>query len=109
MKEIKMLKTGTSKKQKRSARKSLKEYLPFKSKELKDSKLVIEALLDCIKIGDIETFREVLVAHLITVNKGRLAVRAGVGRRTIYDLIDPKKKFNPELSTVLAIIKELAA
>ena len=87
----------------------MKVHEPFKSKELKDANLVIETLLDCIKTGDLETFREVLVAHLMTVNKVSLALRAGIGRRTIYDLIDPKKEFNPELSTVSAVIRALAA
>jgi DNA-binding phage protein len=71
--------------------------------------LVIETLLDCIKTGDIETLREVLMAHLMTVNKVKLAQKAGIGRRTLYDLIDPKKEFNPELSTISALIQALAA
>lgn len=29
--------------------------------------------------------------------------------RTIYDLIDPNKEFNPELTTVSALIRALAA
>ncbi len=89
--------------------KSLKAHVPFKSRELKNVDLVIETLLDCIKTGDIETFREVLMAHLMTVNKVKLAQRAGIGRRTLYDLIDPKKEFNPELSTISALMQALAA
>ena len=57
--------------------KSLKAHVPFKSTELKDVDLVLDILLDCIVTGDIDTFREVLTAHLVTVKK------AGVGRRTI--------------------------
>ena len=87
----------------------MKVYAPFKSKELKNVELVIDTLLECIKTGDIETFREVLMAHLMTVNKVKLAQKAGIGRRTLYDLIDPNKEFNPELSTVSAIIQALAA
>jgi DNA-binding phage protein len=104
-----MAKTVTSKKRKKSGMKSLKVHAPFKSKELKDVELVIDTLLECIKTGDIETFREVLMAHLMTVNKVKLAQKAGIGRRTLYDLIDPNKEFNPELSTVSAIIQALAA
>ena len=81
----------------------LRPHIPFKSSEIKDVHLVVETLLDCIKTGDIESFREVLTAHLMTVNK------AGIGRRTLYDLIDPKKEFNPELSTISALINALAA
>ncbi len=104
-----MAKIATSKKRKVSATRSLKAHEPFTSKELKDSKLVSEALLDCIKSGDLDSFREVLTSHLMMVNKVDLAARAGIGRRTLYDLIDPKKEFNPELSTISAVIRALAA
>ncbi len=87
----------------------MKVHAPFKSDDLKDVDLVIETLFDCIKTGDIETFREVLMSHLMTVNKVKLAKKAGIGRRTLYDLIDPKKEFNPELSTISALIQALAA
>jgi DNA-binding phage protein len=104
-----MAKTVTSKELKKSGTKSLKVHVPFKSRELKKVDLVIDTLLDCIKTGDIESFREVLMAHLMTVNKVKLAQKAGIGRRTLYDLIDPKKEFNPELSTISALMQALAA
>lgn len=107
--EIKMAKAVISRKQKKSGTKSLRAHEPFTSKELKDAKLVIETLLDCIRTGDIESFREVLTAHLMTVNKSKIAQKAGIGRRTLYDLMDPKRDFNPELSTISAIIQSLAA
>ncbi len=89
--------------------KSLRVHEPFASPELRDSKLVVEALLDCLRDGDVETFREVLTAHLMTANKVKIAKKAGLGRRTLYDLMDPTRKFNPELSTLSAIIHALAA
>lgn len=87
----------------------MKIHTPFASKELKDAKLVVDTLLDCIRSGDIESFREVLVAHLMTVNKTDFAKKSGLGRRTLYALIDSKKEFNPELSTISAIIQSIAA
>ncbi len=104
-----MAKTKTSGKRKKSGMKSLREHVPFSSKELKDPNLVAEVLLDCIKSGDLDTFRDVLISHLLTVNKSQIAKVAGIGRRTIYDIMDAKKEFNPELSTVSAIIRALAA
>jgi DNA-binding phage protein len=104
-----MDKAATSKKPKKSGTKSLKAHVPFTSKELKDAKLVIETLLECIRSGDVESFREVLTAHLMTVNKAGLAKKSGIGRRTLYDLMDPNKEFNPELSTISAVIRSLAA
>jgi len=109
MEEIRMPKKKTSTKRKKFATKSLKVHVPFKSEILKDANVVTEALLDCIRTGDIDSFRELLAAHLMTVNKVELARKAGIGRRTIYDLIDPDKEFNPELSTISALIKALAA
>ena len=104
-----MAKAATSKKQRKSGTKSLKAHVPFTSKELKDAHLVVETLLDCIRTGDTESFQEVLTAHLMTVNKSDLAKTSGLGRRTLYDLMDPKKEFNPELSTISALIRSLAA
>lgn len=93
---------------KRSETKLLKVHVPFTSKALKNSKLVSETLLECIKSGDLDSFREVLIAYLMTANKSKIAKTAGIGRRTLYDLMDPGKKFNPELSTVSAVIRALA-
>ena len=104
-----MAKVKTSKKQKKFGTKSLRVHAPFTSKELKDHSLVAETLLECIKTGDIDAFRDVLVAHLMTANKSEIAKKAGIGRRTLYDLLDPKKEFNPELSTVSAVIRAIAA
>jgi len=99
----------TLKRRRKSVTKSLKVHVPFTSKELKNAKLVSETLLDCIKSGDLDSFREVLVVHLMTANKSEIAKIAGIGRRTLYDLMDPKKEFNPELTTVSAVIRALAA
>ncbi len=104
-----MAKIATSKRQKKSETKSLMAHVPFSSPELKNSKIVSEALLDCIRTGDLDSFRDVLASYLMTANKATLAKKAGLGRRTLYDLLDPKKKFNPELSTVSAVIRALAA
>ena len=88
---------------------ALKRHVPFSSPELRSAKLVAETLLECIKTGDLESFRDVLAAHLTSANKMQLAKKAGLGRRTLYDIVDRKKKFNPELSTVSAVIRALAS
>ena len=85
-----MRKTETSEKRKKSGIKSLKVHEPFASKERKDSPLVAETLLDCLPVGDLDAFRDVLIAHLMTVNKGHDCQESGHRTRTLYDLIDPK-------------------
>ncbi len=104
-----MAKAKISKRRKKSAKNLLRVYEPFTSKELANSSLVVEILLDCIKTDDLDTFRQVLFSHLLTTNKTNIAKKAGIGRRTLYDLIDLKKEFNPELSTISAVIRAIAA
>ena len=79
------------------------------SKTLKNRKLVLDTLLDCLVRNDLESFQDVLVAHLRTVSKSKLAAETNIGRQTLYDLLDPKKPFNPTLSTLSSIFKNLAA
>ena len=104
-----MAKITILKKRKKSGKVLLTELVPFSRPELKDPKLVVETLLECIRTGDIDSFREVLVVHFLTVNKTHFSKKTGLGRRTLYALIDNKKEFNPELSTISAIIKAIAS
>jgi DNA-binding phage protein len=106
--EIKMAKTKTSGKQKKSKMIYLKEFVPYSNPDLKNPKLVGETLLDCIRTGDLEAFRDVLSSFIAVTNKLELAKKAGISQHTLYTLIDPKKKFNPELETVSAVIRALA-
>lgn len=99
----------TSKKRKESKPIILKEYIPFNDPDFKNVDTVFEILIECLKEEDLDSFRDVLFVHLMTVNKMELAKKAGIGRRTIYDLLDPKKEFNPELKTIAALFKALAA
>jgi DNA-binding phage protein len=101
-----MGKTKTSGKRKSS---SLKLVEHDYSKTLSDRKLVLETLLECLVQNDVDTFQDVLVAHLRTVSKSKLAVETKLGRQTIYDLLNEKKKFNPTLTTLSSILKTLAA
>lgn len=104
-----MAKTKTSGKQKKSKKPYLREHIPFTDPDFLNLDLVLQALMECLKMNDLDAFRGVLWTHIMTVNKSKLAKKAKIGRRTLYDLGDPKKEFNPELSTLAAIIKALAA
>ena len=99
----------TSKKLKGSKRKLLTVHDPYSAPELRNVELTIEILLDCILEGDSETFRDVLLTHLKAVNKVDFVQKAGIGRRTLYDLLDPNKVFNPEFSTISALFHALKA
>ncbi len=81
---------------------------PF-GKELVNPKLIKKAILEALVDGDLETVRDLLVAHLRTVNKSKLALKTKLGRQTIYDLMDSEKEFNPSLKTLSIILEKLAA
>lgn len=107
-----MGKAKTSKKQKTPSKKSKNPILvahdPF-SPELTDPKLIKQAVLQALVDGDLEAVRDVLIAHLQTVNKSKLASKAKLGRQTLYDLMDTEKEFNPSIKTLANILDKIAA
>lgn len=79
------------------------------SKGLENPKEILEALIECLKQNDLESFEDILVAHLRTVSKSRFGKKSDLGRQTLYDLIQGKREFNPTLRTIGGLFKALAA
>lgn len=77
------------------------------TKTLRNRSGVLQTLLDCLAENDLESFRDILVAHLNVVSKSKLAAETNLGRQTLYDLLDSSKPFNPTLSTLGPILKSL--
>ena len=102
-----MAKIAPSRKQKSAVKKPPITHAPISSNS-NNSKLVSETLLECVRTGDLNSFRTVLATHIMSSNKVHLARRSGLGRQTLYDLVDPKRNFDPALSTLSAIIRGLA-
>ena len=102
-----MAKAKTSKRQKDSSKNTLKEFKLNESLFL-DRKLIAEVLTDAIIDNDLETLRDVLIAHIKTVSKVDLAKKTGLARKTIYNLISDGK-FDPRLSTLSVLLSKLAA
>ena len=102
-----MNKKKTLKKQKASKKIYLTRHIPFTNAKLKDSKATAKALAECFHEGDIESFRDVLVAHLMTINKTKTAKEIGIHVRTLHKFTDMNKKFNPEFMTLIDIMNTL--
>lgn len=81
---------------------------PF-SKELIDPARIKRAILQALVDGDLDSVRDVLIAHLRIVNKSELAIKTKLGRQTLYDLMDPAKEFNPSIKTLTLILNNIAA
>lgn len=78
-------------------------------KKLADVELIKRAVFQALVDGDTEAVRDLLIAHLRTVNKLKLAKKSKLGRQTIYDLINVDKEFNPSIKTLTTILNNLAA
>jgi len=102
-----MAKAKTSKKQKKSSRNTLTKHEPD-TKLLRNKQLITEVLIESLLQNDLDTFRDVLISHLRTLSKTELARKTGLGRQTLYDLIEGKN-FDPRLSTLSSILNKIAA
>lgn len=102
-----MGKIKISKKRKASALGTLTRHEPD-TKLLRNKKLIIEVLVDALLQNDLETFRDVLVSHLRSLSKTDLAKQTGLGRRTLYDLME-HRNFDPRLSTISSLLSKLVA
>lgn len=75
----------------------------------KDAKKIKAILIEALMEDDLETFKDVLIAHIRAMSKTQLSTKSKLGRQTLYDLIDEDKEFNPTLSTLGSILKAIAA
>ena len=78
------------------------DYLKDRRKEIEENMKAFMGQMNNLKITIQTNAKEQTEALAI-------AKKAGIARRTLYDMLDPNKKFNPELSTVSAVIRALAA
>lgn len=107
-----MGKVKTSKKQKKSLKKSKQmAFVPHKFMDERYLKPeVLKAIMmDSLIEGDIETFKDVLISFIRVQNKSELTKKSKLGRQTIYDLINGKRKFNPTIETLCSLFKAIAA
>ena len=86
---------------------AFKQLKPFRSEEyLRNSDSVIAALVECLRQGDGEGFKEVLAAHLLVINKAQFARRAGLSQRTLFRMLSSKG--NPTLDKVAKLFQALS-
>ena len=109
-----MAKVATSAKRGRSLNaiepirlKTRKGLSRFDSKKvLSDHDSVMQALMECLKHGDADGFKEILSAYLEVVNKAAFAKRAGIPERTLFRMLTPDG--NPTLENLARVFSVLA-
>ncbi len=103
-----MAKKKTLRKPKQSLKNTLLPY-KFDGALFRNHEVVKEILLESLSKGDIETFRDVLIAFLKAQSMTKFSKKSGLGRQTIYDMLKKPKEFDPQVSTVAKIMNALAA
>lgn len=98
-----MAKKKTLKNRKKSSEITFSEWR-FDEKPFLDRKRITEILVSCILEDDIESFKDVLAAHLYATSKTKLSRETGLTRKTLYDLM-AGESFDPKLSTLTALLR----
>jgi DNA-binding phage protein len=75
-------------------------------KALSDYDAVMQALMDCLRQGDADGFKEILSSFLEVVNKAAFAKRAGIPERTLFRMLTPEG--NPTLDNLARVFSVLA-
>ena len=105
-----MGKAKTLKKPKKSSKKSepvvLHKYVANKPQ---DPGILREFLIEAIFEDDVEQLADAIIAMLRQANKAEVIRKSGLGRRTIYDIIEGKREFNPSIRTLSSLLKAFAA
>lgn len=70
-----------------------------------DPHKVFEALIESLKSGDGEAFKEILAAFLEVANKDKFAKASGIPRRTLFRMLS--RSGNPTLDNITKVVSAL--
>jgi probable addiction module antidote protein len=74
---------------------------------LKNKRYVAQALIECLREGDSEAFKEILRSHLDVINKSKFAEKTKISERTLYRMVS--KGGNPTLENIARVVHALCA
>lgn len=77
------------------------------SAKMRDKLFIADALMECLKEGDTEAFKEILGAHLEAINKAEFALATNIPKRTLYRMVS--KRGNPTLDNIARVVHALCA
>ena len=84
---------------------ALEKHSP--KENLKDPDFIYRALMNALKEGDSQSFKEILSAHLEVINKEAFSKRAHIPKRTLFRILSPEG--NPTLENVAKLVYALNA
>jgi probable addiction module antidote protein len=71
----------------------------------RDPSKVFDALIDALKSGDGDAFKEILAAYLDVANKDKFSRVSGISRRTLFRMLSPSG--NPTLDNITKVVSAL--
>ncbi len=74
---------------------------------LKDKHYVAQALIECLRDGDAEAFKEILRSYLDVINKSKFAEKTKIPERTLYRMVS--EEGNPTLDNIARVVHALCA
>jgi probable addiction module antidote protein len=77
------------------------------SEEILDESFLAKALFKALKDEDVDSFKEILFAHLDAKVKSKVAKKMGLAHRTMYEALS--EKGNPSLKTIAKIVRMACA
>ncbi len=83
----------------------VRPYSP--SAKMREKRFIADALMECLRDGDAEAFKEILGAHLEAINKAEFAERTQIPKRTLYRMVS--KRGNPTLENIAKVVHALCA
>ena len=75
------------------------------SERFRNPRQVFEALIDALKAGDGDAFKEILAAYLDLTNKDEFARVSGIPRRTLFRMLSANG--NPTLDNITKVVSAL--
>lgn len=77
------------------------------AERLKNKKYVASALIQCLRDGDANAFKEILRSYLDVVNKAKFSTKTHIAQRTLYRMVS--EDGNPTLDNIARVVHALCA
>ena len=92
---------------KMNLKKGVKTLKDTSIKNLKNKTRIKKVLSECLFSDDMESFKEILKAHLEVRNVSHFSKEAGLSRKTIYRILEPDS--NPTLKNITKLLNKICA
>jgi DNA-binding phage protein len=87
------------------AKKRIRRELYSVKNHFKNPRMIFSALIQTLKDGDSESFKDILATHLASINKNEFSRRTDIPKRTLFRMLSSDG--NPTLDNVAKLLHAL--